>query len=283
MYLLVTPARNEANNLPELIKAVSNQSMPPSLWVIVDHCSTDNSAAIIAKASEERGWIKLARAEAIEGCEHLSYSIPVRIGFEAALDYAARYGIAYNYVGILDADIVPEGAYFEKLINYLEISPKVGILSGQLFVIENGSKKPEDLGNLPRGGARLYRKDCFESIGGAFPKSPSPDTVTDIMAELKGWQISRFFSAEAIHKRKTNVRKGLWHGYWMRGRGHYYLNYHPLSAILTGLYFTTRTPFYQGIAYILGYCISLLKRDERTQDPLIRDYFWRSFARFARR
>ena len=54
MYLLITRVRDEANYLPGLFQSVFEQTVRPNLWVIVDHNSKDDSAAIIARQLKER-------------------------------------------------------------------------------------------------------------------------------------------------------------------------------------------------------------------------------------
>lgn len=48
--LIVTPARNEAKNLPFLLDSILRQtSLPPITWVIVDDGSTDDTVEISKK------------------------------------------------------------------------------------------------------------------------------------------------------------------------------------------------------------------------------------------
>ena len=51
-YILVTAAKNEGKNLPELIQSVAEQTIKPLLWVIVDDASTDNTPQILEDASK---------------------------------------------------------------------------------------------------------------------------------------------------------------------------------------------------------------------------------------
>lgn len=283
MYLLITRVRDEANYLPGLFQSVFGQTVRPNLWVIVDHGSKDDSAAIIAEAAEGKDWVKTVHLEATETYGLFCHARPLKVGFEAAIDHAAQLGIPYNYLGILDADIVPEPAYFEKLIQYLENTPEIGITSGQLSIVEKEIEKPEGATISPRGGCRLYRRECLEDIGGTMPESAIWDTETDVLSELRGWQISMFTEAKAIHRRATSSRKGILRGYWRRGACYYYANYHPVSAFLIGLYFTRKPPFLSGLMFLLGYLKSWLQRSEQSPNPEIRDHFWKSFDRLKKK
>jgi hypothetical protein len=92
-----------------------------------------------------------------------------------------------------------------------------------------------------------------------------------------------FSGAEAIHKRTTYSRKGLWRGYWRLGRCYHFVNYHPVSVLLSGLYFLSKPPSYHGVAFLLAYSVSFIQRNEQSSDPLFRDYYWKSFLRLRRR
>ena len=285
MYLLITRVRDEANYLPELFQAVFDQTVKPNLWVIVDHGSKDNSAAIIAGATEGKNWIKIVHLEATETYDLLCHARPLKVGFDAAVNHAIRNGIPYNYLGILDADIVPEPAYFEKLIQHLKNAPGLGIVSGQLFVeVDDGQKAEGAAINVPpRGGCRLYRRECFEDIGGTMPESAIWDTETDVLSELRGWQISMVTGARGIHKRVTYSRKGKLHGYLRLGKCYYYANYHPVSVLIIALYFTSKPPFLIGPLFLLAYLKSWLQRSEQSTNPVIREYFWKSLDRFKKK
>jgi len=283
LYLLITRARDEANYLPELFQSVADQTVRPNLWVIVDHDSKDDSAAIIARATEGKDWIKVVHLEATETYGLFSHARPLKVGFEAAVNHANQHDIPYSYLGILDADIVPEPAYFEKLIHHMDNSSGLGIVSGQLFIEENNTERPEGAVASPRGGCRLYRRKCFEDIGGTMPESAIWDSETDVLAELRGWQISMFTGAKGIHKRSTYSRKGKLRGFWRLGKCYYYANYHPISTLITGLYFMSKSPFISGFLFLISYLKSWLQRSEQSSNPEIRDYFWKSFARIKKK
>jgi glycosyltransferase involved in cell wall biosynthesis len=251
--------------------------------VIIDHGSEDDSAAIIDRAAEGKSWIKAVHIEATGSYDLLCHARPLKIGFDVAVSHATQHSIPYHYLGILDADIVPEPAYFEKLVQYLESSPRLGIASGQLFIMRGKKESLDNSGDLPTGGCRLYKRECYGDIGGTIPESAIWDTETDALAELKGWRISIFPGAKALHRRATYSRKGLLRGYWRLGKCYYYANYHPVSVFLTGAYFTFKPPFLYGIAFLIGYVKPWIQRDEQSPNPVIRDYFWKSFARLRKK
>jgi GT2 family glycosyltransferase len=279
LYLLITRVRDEAKYLPALLRSVSDQTIRPALWVLVDHGSRDDSPALIAGAIQENSWIKSVHLPADEVYGLFCHARPLKFGFDFAVASAAEKGIPYEYLGVLDADIVAEPAYFEKLIGFMESSSRVGITSGRLYIEKGGHEVPEDEGKIPRGGCRLYRRACFESIGGTMPESAIWDSETDVLADLRGWQVTSFLEARAVHKRPTSSRKGFLRGYWRLGKIRYYAYVHPVNILLTGILFTGRPPFVNGLVFIVSYLQAWLTRGERTQNRLVK----RTLGRFSRR
>ncbi|WMW22219.1 glycosyltransferase family A protein [Methanolobus mangrovi] len=272
MYILVTPAKNEEEHLPQLIESVLSQTIQPILWVIVDDNSQDKTSILINAACKKHQWIKYTKLIDSSEYDWLGYGRVVKHGFTHAQKIAESENINYDFLGILDADIVLSNTYFEYLIEGLNEDPTVGITSGTLYIKTKKGTVPEDNSDCPRGGARLYRRFCFEDIGG-FSELPSPDTVSDIKAMNRGWNLTRTKKAGALHNRKSSSTRGLWNGYKKMGEGRYYLNFHPFAAFLSGLYIAKNPPFYQGFAYIYGYFKSYVTKNGQTNDDEIMIYF----------
>ena len=281
MYILVTRVRDEAKYLPGLFQSVFAQTVRPSLWVIVNHDSKDESPSIIAEAMEKNSWIITTYLPALEQYGLFCHARPVKVGFEVAVQQAEQMTIDYRYLGILDADIVPEPEYFEKLIRDMEKSPNLGIVSGRLFIPNGDGEKPEDSGKIPRGGCRLYRRQCYESIGGSMPESALWDTETDILAESRGWQVSTFPAAKALHKRVTSSRKGKFRGFWRLGKVAHYAHTHPIAVIVNMVYHTSKPPFINGFIYCISYINAWLRKEKQSANQEIRDYYWKSLPRIT--
>ena len=56
-YGLITPARDESDNLPRLAAGLAAQTVLPAAWVIVDNGSTDGTAEIAAEIAREHPWV----------------------------------------------------------------------------------------------------------------------------------------------------------------------------------------------------------------------------------
>ena len=60
-YVVITPARNEAQFIELTIKSVLAQTIRPLKWVIVSDGSTDGTDEIVKRYTSESRWIELIR------------------------------------------------------------------------------------------------------------------------------------------------------------------------------------------------------------------------------
>ena len=110
-YILITPCKNEGENLPKLIQSIVLQTIKPVIWVIIDDASTDNTPQITKEATEKNDWIKILRyEEATKRDLGLHLAKIMRNGFDMAIDHCKKKDIEYKiqYLG-LSKNI---GAYF---------------------------------------------------------------------------------------------------------------------------------------------------------------------------
>ena len=60
-YVLITPARNEADLIEGTIKAVVAQTLRPKRWIIVSDGSTDGTDDIVTRYARDYSFIELLR------------------------------------------------------------------------------------------------------------------------------------------------------------------------------------------------------------------------------
>jgi len=274
-YIVITPAKNEGENLPNLIQSMEKQTIIPVLWLIVDDGSTDNTPNIIREVQEKYEWIKSIRLEEKHPRDiNLHYAHMFNKGVEFAIEYCKMHDIQYEYIGVLDADMVIEPAFFEKLINEFRKDTKLGVASGSLYrKVDNKLILENMREDVLIGSARVWRRECFEEING-LPVSYSPDVVADVIAKLRGWETRMFKEIKAVQTRGISSAEGLWKGYKIRGISAYFRNYHPLFVLAKGLKYLFERPYYTGIAYLYGYVSSFLKRIEKIDNEEVKDYYW---------
>jgi glycosyltransferase involved in cell wall biosynthesis len=283
-YLLITPAKNEGEHLPKVAEAVVGQTVLPVLWVIVDDGSTDDTPEVIKSLESRFNWITSIRLPPHPWDITFHYSYVCKSGFDHAIQICKANAIQYDFIGLLDADTVLEAAFFEKLITEFNNNTRLGIASGHITDMPNKElcwaniKNDEPDGREPSGTGRLWRKECFFETGG-YPIEPSPDTISNIKAYLRGWEVRQFGRIKAIQLRETSSAWGLWNGYRIRGLTAHYFNKHPLLVLLGSLFYSIHKPYYIGTAYLYGYLQELFKRAPKINDSEIRDFYWNKWLK----
>ena len=269
-YILVTPVKNEENNLPKLINSVAGQTIKPVLWIIMDDGSSDKTPEIIKEAKQKYQWIQSIRLGEGVRDAWLHLSGVIKKGIDFSFDFCRKNGIIYNYLGTVDGDIILENLFYEKLIDKFEKNPKLGIASGRTWVLD-GSKMILMENSLP-GGVKLCRKKCFEECGG-IPLSSSWDSVLNTKAMIRGWDVKRFEDVKLFTVRYGASAEGLWKGHKEHGISSYYLGFNFIHALAKGLKLSMEKPYYLGIAYLYGYFRSLILRKKQIDDNEVKNYY----------
>ena len=126
-YVLITPARNEAQFIGGTIESVIAQTVLPQAWVIVSDGSTDGTDDIVSRYLPKHPWIDLARMP-----EHRDRQFAAKVHcFNAG--YEQLQNVEYEIIGNLDADITFKADYLEWLIGRFEEFPDLGV-AGTPFV-----------------------------------------------------------------------------------------------------------------------------------------------------
>ncbi|WP_319507160.1 glycosyltransferase family A protein [uncultured Methanolobus sp.] len=273
-YILITPCKNEENHLLDLFNSLSAQTVRPLLWVIVDDGSTDSTPEMISQILSKNQWVLSLRLESKKRDigKHVYYVY--NSGFNFSMEYCRNNGMNYEYIGNIDADMVlNEDDYFQRMIDTFETNPKIGIMSSKVYSrSKNKLIEENDKGNLPMGSPRLWRKNCFNETDG-YPLSYSADSVSNIIAKKKGWDLLTLDTIGATQARRTSSAGGLWKGYIIHGKSAYYRNYSFLFVVLKSFKLCFNNPYYIGIAYFYGFLLSTLCKDEKLQNQEILNYY----------
>jgi glycosyltransferase involved in cell wall biosynthesis len=261
-YVIVTPARNEAQFIELTIRSVLAQTVRPLKWVIVSDGSTDGMDDIVGKYAEYR-WIELVRMP-----ERRERNFAGKVyAFNAGC--ARMIGLRYEVIVNLDADTSFDADYFSFLLQRLAEAPKLGLVAGRLVdVVSNQSYKYEITGSdYVSGPCQVFRRECFEAIGGYRPlKSGGVDVVAVLSSRAKGWQTRTFIEKPYYHHRPMNGAqiKGLREKLYT-GQKAYRLGSHPVWETLRSLYQMTKRPYViGGILMLVGYFWSSLRGVEQT-------------------
>jgi len=260
-YVLITPARNEEAFLEMTTRSVISQTVPPKRWVIVSDGSTDRTDEIARTYGSRYNWIELVRMP-----EHADRQFAAKVHcFRAG--YQRIKDLEFDIVGNLDADLSFEPDYIEYLLDKFSQNPELGV-AGTPFVEDSSSTYDYRFTNIEHvsGACQLFRRRCFESIGGYTPiKGGGIDWVAVTTARMKGWKTRTFTDKTIRHHRKMGTGKSSPLGARYRlGRQDYYLGNHPLWQVLRMFYQMKHKPFViGGFALFWGYAAAGLQRRKR--------------------
>lgn len=274
-YAVITPCRNEAVYLPITIESMVAQTVRPTVWVIVDDGSTDETPALVRAASAEHPWIRLVSRKD-RGTRAVGGGV-----VEAFNDGLATLNLDdYAYVCKLDADLGLPERYFETVIEMMEADPLRGNLSGKTYIRTKGGRwVSERMGDENAvGPAKFYRTACYRDIGG-FVRQASWDGIDGHRCRMNGW-IAESVDLEPVRIRhyrpQGSSQVSIWTGRQRWGRGKYFMGSSVVYVAAVALYRMTERPFVVGGAGIFwGYLKAWLGRGERYGDAAYLRHFRR--------
>jgi poly-beta-1,6-N-acetyl-D-glucosamine synthase len=274
-YVLISPCRDEATYMRSTLDSVTTQTVPPTLWVIVDDGSTDNSAAIVDEYARRCDFIRLVRRE---NRGHRSVGPGVVEAFYAGLESIRLED--YAFVGKLDLDLDLPRTYFETLLHRFEADPWLGAFSGKVYLrLEDGRLEPERMGDENAiGAAKFYRVRCFKDIGG-FVWMLGWDIVDGHLCRRNDWITgsSDDPSLRIVHLRRMGTSQtSLWSGRMRWGSSKWAMGSAWYFVLAVSLYRIFQKPYVLGgVGILSGYARSMLRREPRYGD--------REFRRFLHR
>jgi len=258
-YVLITPARHEAQFIELTLRSLVAQTHPPEKWVIVSDGSTDGTDDIVRRYASAHPWIELLRMP--ERSErHFAGKVHA---FNAGYDRVKN--LEFEVIGNFDGDVSVERDHFEFLLSKMGENPRLG-LAGAPFR-EGSFQYDYRFQNIENvwGGCQLFRRECFRAIGGYVPlKGGCIDHVAVLTARMKGWQTRTFTEKVCLHHRPmgTALEKGL-KARFKFGAKDYIVGNHPLWELFRTLYQMSQPPFViGGLALGWGYLWSFLRRVE---------------------
>ena len=259
-YVLVTPARNEAQFIELTVKSVIAQTVRPVRWIIVSDGSTDGTDDIVSRYAATHTWIELVRLSARRE-RHFAGKVDAFNAGRARLN-----GVPYGVIGSLDADISFDEDYFAFLLGKLADDPALGLV-GTPFK-EGHTTYDYRFVSIEHvsGACQLFRRECFEDIGGYVPvKRGGIDHIAVLSARMKGWKTRTFTERTCLHHRgigsaqhsavMTRFRDGI---------SDYALGGHPLWELFRTIYQMTKRPrVVGGLMLGAGYVWASVRRVER--------------------
>jgi len=271
-YVLVTAAYNEGMFIEATIASIISQDLRPVRWIIVSDGSTDDTDAIVLKYAAAYDFIRLYR---------MTEDHPRNF---AAQVHAINAGIShlkeerYAFIGNLDADITLEPLYFRMLLDKFRMIPELGLAGGAIY-----DKCPDGAFRYRRTNStssvahavQLFRRQCFEALGGAYRPLPygGPDTYAETEARRKGWQVASFPELKVFHHRPTGSAGGVMRGCFRQGRMDFSLGVSPLFEVAKMLSRVGNKPYLAGsLARLSGFVYSYCRGEQRAVSSQFIEY-----------
>lgn len=272
-YVVITPARNEQENIPHTIRSMAEQKMRPARWVIVNDGSTDGTAAIIDAATRNHDWITAVH-RADRGFRQQGGGV-----IETFYDgYACVQNEPWDFLLKFDADLSFEPDYFARCLKKFADDPTLGIGGGMISHEVNGqlvSESPGDPAFHVRGATKIYRRECWQAIGGLI-KAPGWDTLDELKANMLGWTTRTFADIPLRHHRFTGSADGTWKNVVKFGLANYISGYHPAFMLTKCVKRLFQRPYLLGAAGLgWGFCKGYLQGVAQVDD--------RELIRYVRR
>ncbi|HEB50724.1 MAG TPA: glycosyltransferase family 2 protein [Desulfobulbus sp.] len=255
-YIIITPVRNEEKYVEKTLQAVTAQTVAPQQWIVVDDGSTDRTGAIIDAWAGRYGWITPVH---LPDRGYTAVGRGIIDAFYAGYNRILRPD-SWQFLVKLDGDISIDADYFASLLDRFRKEERLGIAGGTCYCLSGGMVHEEKTPAFhPIAAARMYRRSCFEEIGGlAF--SNAWDTIDLLRARTRGWRTRRFSELLVFHYRIMSSRQGLWQGKLRTGRNLYLTGYSVPFLLARSLYRLFRKPYLlESMAVICGYFMAMFR------------------------
>ncbi len=264
-YAIVTPARDEAENLRRLAACLIDQTVTPVAWLVVDDGSGDESPAFVRSLGGEFPWIRLTSS----GGTSLARGAPIVRAFHQALEELEPLP---DVVVKLDADISMTPDHFARLLHRFVCNPQLGIAGGTCYEEQPNGEWRERHGTGPSvwGACRAYRRECLREIL-PLEEHMGWDTLDLMKARLRGWDIEVYYDLPFRHHRPEGVRDGgRLKTYVIQGEGAYFMGYRISYLAVRTFYRALRRP--SAVGLLLGYARARVARRPQCSDTELRAY-----------
>lgn len=304
-YAVITPVRNEQDRFAQTIASMIAQTLRPLRWVIVNDGSTDATGALADQAARAHDWIRVVHRpdrgfrkqgggviEAFyDGYALLTSELaprpsppgpdnpaPCESQLSALSVSAFEKSVVagqWSFLVKLDGDLSFASEYFEQCLARFAGEPRLGIAGGRVYYRDNGQlvdDSPGDPAFHVRGATKIYRRECWEAIGGLLP-GPGWDTLDELKANMLGWQTRSFENLPVIQLKPTGSADGTWRNWFKNGRANYVTGYHPLFMLSKCLKRLFSPPVVVGaVGLLCGFVSGYLRRAPQVADRELIQY-----------
>jgi len=271
--VLVTPVRDQAGLLDDLVATIRAQERRPERWVIVDDGSTDDSPRRLQKISAREPWVHVVLLPQVASGKARTYAERLVQSFRSAAELAEAEAIDHGWVINLDPDLRCSPQLLAELIERSHRDRSVGMCSCTIAEVgdDGGLRRERDIvDGIPRADLRVWRRECLEEVG--MRAAPRWAETTGLWARNRGWQTPVFEDLVVEAARPGVLRDGL-HGFVRHGAEGWHVGLHPLVLAEQALAASVHDRDLRGVAMVAGYVEAAFSGRKRSRDPELRQYF----------
>src|SRR2546426_4715574 len=122
--VVLIPVYNDCELLPKTLSSLSHQTIRPTMILVGDNESTDNSAQAAASALAGHGLCY--SVEAVRRTPGIG-EMNINNVYWHLSQLVDSHQLSFDYLTTIEADVVLEPRYFEKLVDSCETDPNLGI------------------------------------------------------------------------------------------------------------------------------------------------------------
>ncbi|MHA3962775.1 MAG: glycosyltransferase family A protein [Candidatus Thorarchaeota archaeon SMTZ1-45] len=265
--LAISEYYNEADNIPELVENLSEQTKRPDLFVIIDDGSTDNSTDLFQKNLEDFGF------------ESALYSMPPKAKPDPNLKGRAFSKVDllnsdwldssdFDYLMLIGADTRFPRTYIELCTMIMDRFPIFGTMAGRI--------KGEPGGATPMGTGKIVRWSVVQRTRNRY-WDLDPDSLWNLIAIELGYRMLIPKDLLVNVTRPTHMYSP--QGFYNLGRRMYYVGWRLQNAIIYAISLSIKLNHPQH--FLKGYIHAYTEGTWRCNDSEVKDYY--SFSRMLRR
>lgn len=262
---VISPVRDEEATIRLTLDSMLAQTMRPSLWVIVDDGSKDETPRILEEAASQHSWIRwVAR-------EDRGHRAVGRGVVEAFYEGLRVVDASYDFIGKLDGDVVLSPTYIERIMERFDADPKLAAASGKIFQRRKGHLVEEFMiDGMVAGAFKIYRRSVFEEIGGFVP-GLMWDGIAFHRTRTAGYRSASFSDPELRIEelRPMGTSDGsVYRGRLRHGRGQWFMGSTFPYVVTSGVFRMRERPYIiGGLLMIAGYIAGALSGLPRYEHP----------------
>ncbi len=253
-YVLAINVYNEEERVKSVFENIVKQTKIPDLFIWIDDGCTDGTV----KEIELQG-------KSFPSPVTILHSPPkkrpdydtIGVAWNNVFDEIKNL-VGFEYLMIIDADSEFPPDYAEKIIEYMNAHPEVGVAAGDIV--------GESRRRMPQNAGKIIRWSIVKSIDRFWDLVP--DTFWNIYALAMGYKI--VILPDLMIKVPPST------GYSMKGRFRfgrimYYVRSHPLLVVFRALMFQFRER--SGTTFLRGYLTEWMRGTWRCDIPVINAFY----------